>query len=474
MAWQPTTRLHVSGYRFLLRRLECALLRRNLNTVDEPMRAQTASFALGCVLATVVVAGCAVLAFMRPQPALDNAPIVMGQQSGALYVRVGDTWHPVLNLVSAQLIAASNINPRPVREADLTRTKRGPLLGIPGAPQLLGEPLGTGESGWAICDTSGETPLTTTVVVGSAAGPPSRRLAAEETILATTESRTPTYLLYNGRRAVVDLAEPAVVRALRLEGVVPRIVSRSLLNAVPEVPPITAPRIQGAGGPGPATLPGFPVGSVLRTTRGDSEEYYVVLPDGVQRIGPLTAELMRLHDSQGARTIVSVAPDVIGSSPVVDALPVSTFPERTPVPVTVQEAALCLAWAPADSGHADLYFLTGGLPVPTGQAPVSLSQADEEGPGVDAVYLPPGRSAYVRSTGLSGDTTAADTRYFVADTGVRFAVGDDAAAHALGLTAAVPAPWPVLATLPEGPELSRQNALVARDVVVPARDGRGP
>jgi type VII secretion protein EccB len=472
MAWQPTTRLQVSGYRFLLRRLECALLRRNLDTVDEPMRAHTASFALGCLLAIVVVAGCAVLAFVRPQPALEGAPIVMGQHSGALYVRMGDTWHPVLNLVSAQLIAASNIDPRPVREADLSRTKRGPLLGIPGAPQLLGEPLGAGESGWAICDSGGETPSTTTVVVGSAAGPRSRRLAADQTILATPESGSPTYLLYNGRRAVVDTADPAIVRALRLEGVVARIVSRSLLNAVPEVPPVSAPRIPGAGGPGPATLHGFAVGSVLRVARAEVDEYYIVLRDGVQRIGRLAAELVRLHDSQGARTLISVAPDVIGASPVVDALPVATFPDRTPLPLGARDAVLCVAWAPSDSGPADVFFLTGGLPVPTGQAPVALSQADGEGPAVDAVYVPPGRSAYVRSTGLPGDTTPAGTRYVVADTGVRFAVHDDEAAHALGLAAAVGAPWPVLATLPEGPELSRQNASVARDVVVPSRGGR--
>jgi type VII secretion protein EccB len=458
----------------MLRRLECGLLRRNLNTVNEPMRARTASFAFGCVMAIVVVAACAVLAFMRPQPALEGASIVMGQQSGALFVRVGDTWHPVLNLVSAKLIAAANTDPRPVREADLSRTKRGPLLGIAGAPQLLGEPLGAGESGWAICDTGGETPSSTTVVVGSTAGPLSRRLAAEQAILATPGSRTRTYLLYNGRRAVVDMADPAIVRALRLEGVVPRVVSRSLLNAVPEVPPITAPRIPGAGGPGPATLREFPVGSVLRIARADSDEYYVVLRDGVQRISPLAAEMLRLNNSHGARTIVSVAPDVIGASPVVNTLPVATFPDSAPTPAGAEETTICLAWAPAGSGQADLHFSTGGLPVPAGQTPVALAQADGEGPAVDAVYIPPARSAYVRSAGLSGDPTPTDIRYFVGDTGGRFAVHDDEAAHALGLAAAIAAPWPVLATLPEGPELSKQNASVARDVVMATAGRRSP
>jgi type VII secretion protein EccB len=471
MARQPTTRLHVSGYRFLLRRLECALLRRNPHALDESTRARTASLALGCLLAVILAAGCAVLAVLRSQPGLGDAPIVMGQRSGALYVRVEDTWHPVLNLASAQLIAASKINPRPVRESDLGRTKRGPLLGIPGAPQLVGEPLSAEESGWTICDTNRDNSPRTTVVLGSAAGPVFRRLSAEQAALVTAGSGAPTYLLYNGRRAVVDTVDPVVQRVLRLEDVVARKVSPALLNAVPEAPPIAAPRIPGAGRPGPATLPGFPIGSVLRVAHADRDEYYVVLAGGVQRVGRVAADLVRLTDSQGSRSIVSVAPDVIRASAAVDVLPVSTFPDRVSVAVSGPEPTLCVAWVPADSGRAGIFFATGGPPVPSGQAPVTLSQADGEGPAVDAVYVPPGRGAYVRSAGLSGDSLPAGTCYLVADTGVRFAIRDETAAHALGLAAPVAAPWPILATLPEGPELSRQNASVARDVVATTRGG---
>ncbi|XTL00992.1 type VII secretion protein EccB [Mycobacterium tuberculosis] len=52
-----------------------------------------------------------------------------GSESGALYVRVDDVWHPVLNLASARLIAATNANPQPVSGPG-GPTKR-PLLGIP-------------------------------------------------------------------------------------------------------------------------------------------------------------------------------------------------------------------------------------------------------------------------------------------------------------------------------------------------------
>jgi type VII secretion protein EccB len=462
VARQPTTWLQVSGYRFLVRRLECALLRRDIGTVDEPLRAHPASLAVGCVLAAIGVAGCAFLALLRPQPALDRAQIVMGEESGALYVRVGDTWHPVLNLASARLIAATDANPQPVRESELARTKRGPLLGIPGAPQLLSPPLSGEESAWTICDS--DNGGTTTVVVGPAEGSSAHRLAPEQTILVAPVPGSPAYLLYNGRRAIVDLADPAVLRALRLEGRVPHIVSQSLLSAVPEAPPITAPRIRGAGGKA-AGPPGFPVGSVVRITRGDGDEYYVVLVDGVQRIGQVAADLLRFNDSHGTANVITVAPDVIRATGIVNTLPVSTFPDRAPTPwdggLDSSETTLCVTWAPAQSGHADIAFLAGsGLPVPVGQVPVTLSQADGHGPALDAVYLPPGRSAYVRGNGGVG------TRYLVADTGVRFAIHDDDVAHDLDLPAAATlAPWPVLATLPSGPELSRKNASVARDTV---------
>ena len=61
MARQPTTWLYVSGYRFLVRRIECALLRRDIGTVNEPLRAHTTSLAVGCALASVAAVGCALV-----------------------------------------------------------------------------------------------------------------------------------------------------------------------------------------------------------------------------------------------------------------------------------------------------------------------------------------------------------------------------------------------------------------------------
>ena len=79
--------------------------------LHDPMRAESLSFIAGCLLATVVIAVCAILAFVRPHPGLGDAAIVISRDSGALYARVGDTLHPVLNLASARLVTGSDASP---------------------------------------------------------------------------------------------------------------------------------------------------------------------------------------------------------------------------------------------------------------------------------------------------------------------------------------------------------------------------
>ena len=196
-----------------------------------------------------------------------------------------------------------------------------------------------------------------------------------------------------------------------------------------------------------------------------------MLGAGVQRIGQVAADLLRFSDAQGPAgraDVISVAPDALRAAPIVDTLPVSGFPDQAPTPSDgPASTTVCVAWAPAQSGPADIALLTGsGPPVPAGQQAVALAQADGRGPAVDAVYLPPGRSAYVVAQSLTGAGARAGARFLVTDTGVRFAIHDDDAAHDLGLPAApAPAPWPVLAALPGGPELSRAKASLARDTV---------
>jgi type VII secretion protein EccB len=461
MARQPATRLQVNAYRFLVRRMEHALLRGDASMQHDPIRAQSSAFIAGCVLAVIALAVCAILAYLRPNAALGNAPIVMTRESGALYVRVDDILHPVLNLASARLITGSAAKPHAVGASVIARARRGPLLGIAGAPTDIGEPLSRSESAWTVCDST-----TSTVI----AGEPSHidRDGRQPSMLVTPrgESAATTYLLYDGWRASVDLRNPAVVWALRLDGAHPRPVSRSLLDAIPEAPPIVPPHIPDAGSRG--AVPGMHVGSVVQMTAPDATDYFVVLADGVQRIGEVAANLIRVTDSLGSNAIPTVAPDIIGRLRVVEHLPLSSYPRRAGRSMDASDTGVfCAQWIPERSET----ILRSDDSLPTDSLATELAQADGDGPHVDNVVMPSGRSAFVKAAALDGDGDRDDSgpRYLVSDGGVLFGIRDANTAKVLGVDIEpVDAPWPILATLPRGPELSRENALVAHDSVAPS------
>ena len=432
-----------------------ALVRRDVAMFDDPLRAQSISLATGGVVATLVVVAGVVVGMVRGTGVPDSAPIVMARETGALYVRVGDTLHPVLNVASARLVARSAVTPVQAGAASIAALKRGPLMGIPGAPASIGEPL-RGPA-WTVCDDD-----RTVVAVGRS---DLDHLDSTRPVLVTPrgEGAATTYLMYDGQRAAVDLRSLAVVRALRLDGVVPVPVSRTLLDLVPEVPAITPPPIADHGAPGPATLSGATIGAVVSV----GGERFVVLRQGLQRIGEVAADLIRYAYDTGGRPPTSVAPTAVTALPVADELPVGTFPGHAGTPVGAADGyAVCARWQPGSASRdsSNTVVLSGDSPYRGAAQVTALAQADGTGPAVDAVAVPGGASAYVRSARIVGDDGASGARFLVTDAGVVFGVHDDDAAKFLGLSGdPEAAPWPVLVHLPRGPELSVDAASIVRD-----------
>ncbi|BBX18452.1 type VII secretion protein EccB [Mycolicibacterium duvalii] len=452
---EQSTRLQVSGHRFLARRMQHALVRADVRMIDDPLRAQALSLTGGTVAALIAVAVCAVLALLGPAGGIGGAPIVVVPQTGALYVTVEDTLHPVPNLASARLVTGSAGDPKPVSQRAVDSAPRGPALGIPGAPAHLAPPLSPEESDWTVCD---DRRGDTIVGVGTPEGPDAA--PGRHALVAVRGNPAATYLLHDGWRSRVDLRHPAVVRALELDGFVPQMVSQLLLAAVPEAAPIAPPQIPAVGTPGPPALGGLPVGAVFAVDVSvGRQDRYVVLTDGVQRIGQVAADLIRYTDARVGDRMPVLAPDIVGPLPIRTSLAVGTFPDRggiEPAPV------LCARWHadPAvGTSHSTLMFADA---LPSAWTSRRLAQADGDGPAVDAVAIPSGRSVDVRSVGLTG--AGIGSRFLVTDSGMAFGIGDDDAAQRLGLSGpAVPAPWPVLSALPRGPELNRSAASVARD-----------
>ncbi|MEZ0340061.1 type VII secretion protein EccB [Mycobacterium sp. pV006] len=445
------TRLQVSGHRFLARRMRHALVRADTRMLDDPLRAQGLSLSGGIVAAALVVAVCVAMSVLRPAPAVDGAPIIVVPETASLYVSVDAILHPVPNLASARLVTGSTDDPVKVSRQAVDRAERGPALGIPSAPTHLGRPLPPAEAHWTVCD---DQRGVTTVLVGALSD---REFATRGgALVAVRGDATATYLLHGGQRSRVDLRLPAVVRALKLDGVTPREVSPTLLAALPEAPAITPPSIPAAGTPGPPALGDLTVGTVVAVPGADGPDHYVVLADGVQRIGSVTADLIRYSGAHTDHRIPALTPDAVGRTPVRTTLPVHTHPDEAGV---AQTRALCVRWQ-TDGPPAVLH----GDALPSSTPPIPLVQADDDGPAVDAVAVPAGRSVWVRSVGVTGIGSGSGPQFLVDDSGVVFGVADDDAATRLGLTdAAVPAPWPILSALPRGPELSRSAASVPRD-----------
>lgn len=436
-----------------------AMVRGDARMLDDPLRAQAVAYGAGCVLTAVAVAVCAVLAFVRPGSVPGEAPILMARDTGALYVRIDDTVHPVPNLASARLIVGTPAHPVVVDDAVIAKLRRGPLVGIPGAPAQIGRPLAVDELGWEICDVA--EPAETVLVAGRAERATSVLRAGHGLLVSARAIGAPTYVLADGWRAQVDLRDIGVVRALHLEGVPVQPVSQSLLDSVPEAPALRAPVIPGLGAAGPAMLGRLAVGTVVRVERAGAAEFYVVLTDGLQRIGRVAADVIRFSVTQSAGEPPVVPADVAADVPVADSLAVARFPERV---LPRGRAVVCARWDPKRTGADTNTAVAVSDSLPS--AAVQLAQADGAGPNIDRVYIPEGRSALVQAGSLVRDASVGGPLYLLTDLGVLFGIRDAETAEHLGLgEGVVPAPWPMLATLPRGPELNRDAASVVRDVV---------
>ncbi|OBJ52938.1 type VII secretion protein EccB [Mycobacterium sp. 1423905.2] len=485
MPAQVTTRAQVNGYRFLIRRLEHALIRADSRMIHDPMRGQIRSLMVGLVIALLITGACGVLAFFKPTPNIGNAQILLSSSNGGLYVRIGDQLHPVLNLASARMITGKPDMPKSVSDKWLNQIPRGPMVGIIGAPTSIRGGADMRKSGWTLCDSVATPDVTksigvasvqTTVIAGDLFLNDDIRAARAEQMLLVRSGDT-SYLIYDGKRALIDPADSAVIDALHLQNAQTRPISAALLNALPSVPPIRAVTIDAAGAVNPI-FAAYPVGSIIKTVDSRGEQLYVVLPNGLQPVTSAAADIIRYSNpndvaAQGTR---EVSPSLVSRVPIVHSLPVDHYPSSSPQVVNDEpDRVVCMAWERANSAaQATIRLLVGHrLPLPDGAQPVDLATGDGNGPGVDSVYLRPGTGEYVQATGGDADSRAMGQLFYVSDTGVRYHIKDLPTAAALGVTgvhdprldADVPqfAPWPVLSLLPAGPELSQEAALVAHD-----------
>lgn len=475
-SFTPTTKLQVTGRKFLVQRLNHALTRHDTSMRHDPERSTVLALMVGFTLVALVCLGALALAYFKPQGLRADAPIVQSRDSLELFVDIDGRLHPALNLVSARLIAGRPDEPALVKTSEVNNVPRGQLVGIPGAPGRVFQPTQR-DAVWSVCDVAQNpgmaNPGLRTAVIGSDQQGVITADAAAARIVQGPDSAT--WLLHGGARHRIDVGDTALITGLGLTRFpVIDTITEELFNAIPAGRPIGVPPIPGSGAPTAYPLsPGVVVGSVFTVDQsGGAEQWYVALPDGVQSLSPVAAAVLRNVNAFGSATAPTVSPDVVARVPAANpGLDVSAFPATPLRSVSLLDAPVtCWQWIKLvgeQQSSSALAFMTT-LPLSEDQSQVwrhNLVSA----PGV-AMYAPPGSGFFVQTTGADPRSPAAGTLWWLSDAGVRYglASGGDAtssAPAALGLSAPIPAPWPVLAGLVAGPQLSKRDALIVHDTV---------
>jgi type VII secretion protein EccB len=465
------TRHQVSGWRFVMRRIASGVALHDTRMLVDPLRTQTRAVLVGGLILITGLAGCFIFSLIRPSGVAGDDAVLADRSTAALYVKVDDQLHPVLNLTSARLIVGRPDNPTTVKSSELDQFPRGNLLGIPGAPERMVQ-NSSRDAEWTVCDAVLGPAPGVTVIAGKPAegGERAGVLPVNHAVLVDNTSGTNpgTWLLWDGKRSPIDLNNRAVTDALGLEADIPkpRPVAAGLFNTIPEAPALTTPPIPGAGEAPRFPLPlSAPVGAVVAAYEADNTiRYYAVLTDGLQPVPPVLAAILRNTNSFGLDQPPRLGADEVARLPVARGLDTSAYPAD---PVTLVDAGddpvTCARWAkPEGATGSSLTLLSGAaLPLPEGLRTVDLVTSGSGGVA-NRVALSPGSGYFVDSDG---------SLFWVSDAGVRYGIdtdADDKTAAALGLTSPpLPIPWSVLSQFAAGPTLSRADALLAHDALPP-------
>ncbi|MFF2554695.1 type VII secretion protein EccB [Nocardia sp. NPDC058058] len=504
--FRVVTKHQISGWRFLFRRIEHALVRRDASMIDDPQRGRSTALSIGIAMACVIIAGSAVLAFLKPAKPIGDARIVAEKGTGALYVRVGGRLHPALNLTSARLVIGAPENPVQVSKEELAKYPRGPIVGIAGAPGAISDGNDR-DSSWAVCDstaTGASGPIDPATGLPTTSRSPVRTVAIGSRLTVDGEAIRPlgdtqarllreggiTWLVYRDHdrgivRAAIGLGDSAVTLALGIDATAPVLpASPGLLRAIPQVPPLRVPAVPGSGQSSIlASGLSAVVGSVLSVTTVDHGiAYYLVSQQGVVQISPVLAAMVRNTDSHGAVATIAVGPDVIAAN-----LRPGGWPGTTSYPATTlriadpeREGTTCYHWSRGAADPNATTELLVGRQLPL--APDELSRTvplvtanGSRGATADAAYLPRDTGSFVRVTGMDSASPLREGLFWISDSGVRYGIDarvgatGDPTLTALALRNPVPAPWNVVSLFAVGPALSQRDARIQHDGIAADR-----
>jgi type VII secretion protein EccB len=464
----------LQAHRLMTQRASQALILGEPDHPEQPLRRVSIATFAGVMVAVLIAAGAGILGVIRPGGATglrQAGMLIVEKETGARYVWCDNgKLCPVANYVSARLLAgADDKTRRTVSRDSLTEFQRGPLIGIPGAPDTLPDPKKLVKTPWNVCvraATSGFAGRTSmvTLLAGRAVG--GQPIRDDEAIVVQSDGQA--WMLWRNKR----LRVPAYAVA-GLTQSAPQVAGK-WLNALAAGPDYTAPPIPGRGRSVPGPRGQARVGQIFTVDAASGGASYVMLSDGLARISELQKQLLR-SDPGSRQAYGNHAVDAISVDPAsVSATRASTtnlwnsgLPQQPPKAVQYTDTSpLCAVYADP-TGNTDARLTVGGsLPAaPTSQAPT----------GADQFVFPPGGAAVVGLVPGPGKAAAVSTYYLVAE-GHRFAFQSTEVAGKLGYQLpgnAAKVPAGVLDLIPMGPVLDANAAGQQVQTNVPAAGNGG-
>jgi type VII secretion protein EccB len=458
-----TTKVQVSGWRFLLRRLEHAIVRRDTRMFDDPLQFYSRSVALGVLVSVLIVVGALAMAFFKPQGKLGGGNLFVDRSTNQLYLTVSGELHPVYNLTSARLVLGNPADPETVKSGELNRLRKGQSIGIPGAPYAT--PVTSGSSSvWALCDTvtkaASINPTVQTaliaipLVIDSSIDP----VLPQEALLASYQGKD--WIVTATGRHATDLGDRALTSAMGIPVTAKSTpISTDMFNALPDAGSWQLPPIPNAGSPNSLGLPeDLVIGSVFQIHAHSGPKYFVVLPDGVAPVNANTAAALRAAQSHGLVAPPSVVPSLVVR------IPERVYPSPLPdEPIKIvsrpEDPTLCWTWERNAGDQAPKTTVLTGRHLPI--SPSAMGTGIKQIQGMSTVYVDGGKYVQVQSP----DPRYGESLYYVDPQGVRYGLPDAQTAAALGLTSPKTAPWEIVRLLVDGPVLSKDAALLEHDTL---------
>ncbi|CAM4454805.1 Type VII secretion system protein eccB1 [Mycobacterium basiliense] len=463
MGLRLTTKVQVSGWRFLLRRVEHAIVRRDTRMFDDPLQFYSRSIALGIVVAVLILAGAGLLAYFKPAGKLGGSNLLTDRATNQLYVMMSGQLHPVYNLTSARLILGNPASPATVKSSELSKLPLGQTIGIPGAPYATPVSADT-TSTWALCDTVSRAGtsspsvqmsiLAMTLTIDSAINP----IEPNEAMLA--DYRGQTWIVTAQGRHSIDLNDRALTSAMGIPITAKAVpISEGMFNALPAMGPWALPPIPGAGTPNSLGLPeDLVIGSVFQIHTDKGPQYYVVLPDGIAQVNATTAAALRATQSHGLVAPPAVVPSLVVRIP--ERVYASPLPDETlKIMSRPDEPIVCWTWERSAGDLSPKTTVLTGRHLPI--TPSTMKSGIKQIQGTATVYIDGGKFVQLQSP----DPRYGESMYYIDPEGVRYGVPDADSAKALGLGVPKTAPWEIVRLLVDGPVLSKDAALLEHETL---------